>query len=575
VIRGFVYGILSGGVISALGLGLASHFSEPPGAAVIAPGSVTVPADAAPKAIIPDDPAAKPAADSAQPGAAPSLTPSDPAPDPTLAQPVPDAPPGAVVPAAPPGAVVPVAPAIETPANAAPAPGPSDPQKPDQPEGGAALTPVPNTVAKPTTDLATTDLAATPPITKATSPDASPGEVLANSDAPESLTPDPAPDAPAVLATVDPDPVIQQPAATPAPQAVTAEQAPQVSPAPAAPPKVARGEVPETPVAPVVDPSVPKLAAIAPAPVVPSDPDALPQVIADTTPVQDQPPPPPVKSSKPRILTEDAPLEDAVTATLAPAKPLGDAVDGVVTGRLPRIGDSAAAATDSADVTSPPLTEFAQVFENPDQKPLFSIVLIDTGGPDVDRKALATLPFAVSFALDPLAENVQTYADIYRAGGKEVLMLATGIPDGATAADLEVSLAALSDALPQAVAVMEQPVPVFQDDRPLATQIVPILAAQGRGLVTWDQGLNAADQVALREGLPSATAFRSLDGEDEGEDQIRRYLDRAAFRAAQDGHVVVVGTTRAQTVQAVTDWSIEGRSESVALAPISAVLKGN
>ena len=49
-------------------------------------------------------------------------------------------------------------------------------------------------------------------------------------------------------------------------------------------------------------------------------------------------------------------------------------------------------------------------------------------------------------------------------------------------------------------------------------------------------------------------------------------LDRAAFKAAQEGRVVVVGTTRPETIAALMEWSIEGKGASVALAPISAVL---
>ena len=53
----------------------------------------------------------------------------------------------------------------------------------------------------------------------------------------------------------------------------------------------------------------------------------------------------------------------------------------------------------------------------------------------------------------------------------------------------------------------------------------------------------------------------------------RRYLDRAAFKAAQEGRVVVQGTTRPETVQALLEWTVEGRAGSVELAPASAVLQ--
>jgi polysaccharide deacetylase 2 family uncharacterized protein YibQ len=79
--------------------------------------------------------------------------------------------------------------------------------------------------------------------------------------------------------------------------------------------------------------------------------------------------------------------------------------------------------------------------------------------------------------------------------------------------------------------------------------------------------------VARREGLPAARIFRSLDDDGESIPVIRRYLDRAAFKAAQEGRVVVIGTARPETVAGILEWTIEGRASSVALAPVSAVLQ--
>ena len=136
---------------------------------------------------------------------------------------------------------------------------------------------------------------------------------------------------------------------------------------------------------------------------------------------------------------------------------------------------------------------------------------------------------------------------------------------GATAADLEQTFQANAATLPETVAVLDLAVGGFQDDRPLATLVVPAIGAQGRGVLTYDRGLNAADQVARREGVPSAVAFRDLDAEGEDAQKIRRYLDRAAFKAAQEGRVVVVGSTRPETIAAVMEWTVEGRASSVAL----------
>jgi uncharacterized protein len=156
-----------------------------------------------------------------------------------------------------------------------------------------------------------------------------------------------------------------------------------------------------------------------------------------------------------------------------------------------------------------------------------------------------------------------------------VVMLASGIPEGATPADVEQTFQAHDSILPEAVAVVDASVAAFQNNRQLSAQIVPILAEQGRGLLTWDRGLNAADQVARREGLPTATIFRQIDAEGEGVPTMRRYLDRAAFKAAQEGSAVVIGTIRPGTIAALLEWTIEGRASTVAVAPASALLQGN
>ena len=185
---------------------------------------------------------------------------------------------------------------------------------------------------------------------------------------------------------------------------------------------------------------------------------------------------------------------------------------------------------------------------------------------------VAALPLPVTIALDPTDPEAAARAAAYRAAGKEVAMLASGLPAGAEASDVLVTFEAHALALPEAVAVVDLPEGGFQNDRPLATAVVPVLKDQGRGLLTFDRGLNAADQTARREGVPAATVFRILDAADESVPVIRRYLDRAAFKAAQDGQVAVLGTASPDTIAALLEWTVEGRAGSVALAPLTAVL---
>ena len=312
------------------------------------------------------------------------------------------------------------------------------------------------------------------------------------------------------------------------------------------------------PTAPAVDTPAAEVAVADPA----SDPTTRPEPQPDGAGLQPGTPPEPV----PGLIAKDQP------STFLPDAGAASAVDGVTTGRLPRIGDQPAETAEAAAVELPPVQQFAQDFDNPSGKPLFAVILRDTGGADVDRATLAALPFPVSFVIDPLAPNAIEAAAIYRAAGQEVIMLASGIPQGAQASDLEQTFQSLGAVLPQAVAVMDLATAGFQDDRPLASLVVPLVKNQGRGLITFNRGLNAADQVARRIDVPAATIFRHLDGAGEDLPLIRRYLDRAAFKAAQEGRVMVLGDTRPTTIAALIEWTVEGRASSVTLAPATAVL---
>ncbi|MCU0903060.1 MAG: divergent polysaccharide deacetylase family protein [Tabrizicola sp.] len=276
-------------------------------------------------------------------------------------------------------------------------------------------------------------------------------------------------------------------------------------------------------------------------------------------------------------------------STFKPAPRLIDAGEGVIVGRGeieampedapevlpaadPEAAPDAGADPNATPADARPITQFATTFENPDAKPPMAIVLIDRGASDLDRAGLAALPFPVSFALDPLDPATPAHAALYRAAGREVVMLVTGIAEGAQASDVEVAFQSMEQGLPEAVAVMDLADTVFQNDRQLASAVVPILKAQGRGLLTWDAGLNAADQVARREDLETAMVFRDLGTAGADKIAIRRLLDRAVFKAGQDGRVSVVGEADPDTVAALLEWSVEGKAATVALAPVTAVL---
>lgn len=366
------------------------------------------------------------------------------------------------------------------------------------------------------------------------------------------------------------------------------------------------------PVAPAVPPAAPSLPDLAEggaapqAPSMPQPPLVQPLPVAPAAPMAEVAPPapeapPPALSLREEPLLTPAPQPEMAEApaSVAPVEPapiepspaepvpggtmmqpqgtLANRAAGVTTDRLPRIGDAPAEAPAEVALEevlegATPLDLFARPFENAEGKPLFALLLIDEGADAALRAEVAQLPFPVTFVLDPLMPDSAGAAMAYRAAGQEVAMLASGIPAGATAMDMEQSFQAMDMALPEAVAVVDAPEGGFQDSLDLARQAVPILADQGRGLLTYDRGLNPADQVARREGVPRGVIFRVLDSEGESVPKMRNYLDRAAFKAAQEGKVIVIGRLRPATLAAILEWSVEGRGASVALAPASAVL---
>lgn len=260
-----------------------------------------------------------------------------------------------------------------------------------------------------------------------------------------------------------------------------------------------------------------------------------------------------------------APAEGTASATglpqMTPAAPVDEA---------PEAEEAVEDPTPQGDL--PAIQAFAAPFDASEERPLMAIVLIDEPDSRIEQSTLTRFTFPVAFAVDPLHPEAAARAAIYREAGFEVVMLGSMIPEGATAADAEVALAAAEVTLPEAVALLDTPEGRIQGDRPVLDAVVEALGASGHGLVAFPRGLNAAEQSASRAGVPGATLFRLLDDEEQRATVITRFLSRAAFTASQEGTVIVAGHTRPDTVTALFSWALGGRSEGVALAPLSATI---
>ncbi|MFC6583968.1 divergent polysaccharide deacetylase family protein [Sulfitobacter aestuariivivens] len=348
---------------------------------------------------------------------------------------------------------------------------------------------------------------------------------------------------------------------------------------------------PEAPEAPAAEPlQDTQIAALSPAPdVQPLDPPSV------VTPSTEQPPQPDTTAPAPVPAPVEGPATDvaidsdggAVRPAIGqPTVPLTERNTSTVAIRRPSSttlgqvddGDTAEVVVEAPEETPAdprPVARYAQAFENPEGKPLMSIVLIDDGSSPVTGTAgiaaLRSFPYPLSFAVDSTLRDAADRVATYRAEGFEVLAM-IDLPAGAQPADAETTLGAVLPTLPEVVGVLEGTRGGLQSSRPVADQVTSILMQSGHGLLTQDRGLNTMPKLARKEGVPAEPVFRDFDSKGQSATVIRRFLDQAAFKAGQEGAVVMLGRMRPDTISALLLWGLQDRAGKVALAPISAVL---
>ncbi|MEM7471135.1 MAG: divergent polysaccharide deacetylase family protein [Pseudomonadota bacterium] len=258
------------------------------------------------------------------------------------------------------------------------------------------------------------------------------------------------------------------------------------------------------------------------------------------------------------------------------------AVTGVVTGRLPSLGGGTSA-TPGTQSASPAAVQTgsdalrahaANPIANAGASGLMSIILIDAGAAGMPIEQMTDLAFPFSVAIDPVAPDAASRAAVYRAAGIEVLALPADLPESASASDVTVAMDSYFDTLPEAVAVLDTLDGKLQSSRSLLNPVLGVLQGTGHGFVTFSKGLNSAQQAARRAEVEGASVFRVLDGKSENPAAIKRTLDRAGFNAAKDGSVVLLGHSYADTVTTLLEWSLDAKSASLSIVPVSQILIG-
>lgn len=276
----------------------------------------------------------------------------------------------------------------------------------------------------------------------------------------------------------------------------------------------------------------------------------------------------------------DGDIETAALARPTIGRPAGSLIDRNPerTSRLPTIGGSAPSESEDrtsegvADDSRPPVQRYAARIDDIDPTlPRMAIVLLDDGSGPMGPDTLDNFPFPVTFALNPAQSGAASRMMAYRSLGYEVATIAR-LPDGAQPADVEQILAGALAAVPESVALVEAPQGGLQSDRSSIEQTAAFVADSGHGLVFLPNGLNTAEAIARRENVPVASVLRDFDGDGQDARTKRRFLDGAAFRARQDGSVVMLGRLTPDTVSALLLWSLQDRASSVAMVPISAIL---
>lgn len=229
--------------------------------------------------------------------------------------------------------------------------------------------------------------------------------------------------------------------------------------------------------------------------------------------------------------------------------------------------------SDSVAEQNRAMDAYAALFENPEGKPLMSVVLIDDASNEAGPEMLASFPYPVSVAISASAPDARDAMQRYRNAGIEVLVIAD-LPDRANAGDAHSMMEKLRASVPEAVGVLEGEDAGLQISRDASEELARALLKTGQSLLLFRKELQTAPRLIAREGVAVGTILGDFDGDNQSAADIGRQFDQAASEAAQGVEgVILLGHLRDDTIDALRQWVSRESASQVSLAPVSAVLK--
>lgn len=208
-------------------------------------------------------------------------------------------------------------------------------------------------------------------------------------------------------------------------------------------------------------------------------------------------------------------------------------------------------------------------FSAPEGAALVAVVLMHQGGPALTLPERDALLVPLTLAVPAGLPNAAEVSRSYREAGHEVALIPS-LPPRAKPQDVAVAMPVNLERVSGAVAIMDGSGEMFQGDLAVTEGVVAAAAEAGLGVLTWSKGFNSAERIAEQDGVPSASVFRTL--EESNSVAIARIIDQVAFRARQEGGVVLVGPATNQVVVGLSEWVANSRRGDTVLAPLSAIL---